>query len=260
MTDCYYLHSGIKKINYDDLPCGDVDQVGHNVTCCVRGSTCLSNGLCQNAGGNGYYSADCTDPTLEDPACQVRCGEPNLLKTLLTLPDSSILGTGGLAGSQVTYNSTTKLWACCSYNGGEPDCSVATDEIFPAPAPSKLTTIMVLPTTGTATYSTPSATATTALITTTTTPSPSSSTSGISSGAAAGIGVGAGAGIILVATAIAFVLFKRRRHSNTKLLNSAGNGSSRQALVGELGNERMIGELDGGRTMYELASNSRLKP
>ncbi|KAJ5890964.1 uncharacterized protein N7473_007192 [Penicillium subrubescens] len=250
MADCFYLHSGIKKINYDDLPCGDVDQLGHNVTCCVRGSTCLSNGLCQNAGGNGHYSADCTDPTLEDPACQVRC----------EFADIGILGTGGLAGSQVTYNSTTKLWAYCSYNGGEPDCSIATNEVFPAPAPSSLTTIMVLPTTGAATYSTPSATATTPLVTITTTPSPSSSSSGISSGAATGIGIGAGAGIILVASAIAFVCFKRRRHSNTKSLNSAGNVSSQQALVGELGNETMIGELDGGRTMYELASTSRLKP
>jgi hypothetical protein len=75
MANCYYLHSSIKKINYDDLPCEDVDQTGRNATCCVRGSTCMSNGLCQNAGGDGYYSGDCTDPTLEDPVCQIRCGQ-----------------------------------------------------------------------------------------------------------------------------------------------------------------------------------------
>lgn len=34
----------------------------------------MSNGICQNADKNGYYSADCTDPTLQDPKCQNRCG------------------------------------------------------------------------------------------------------------------------------------------------------------------------------------------
>lgn len=83
MADCYFLHSNLKKINYDDLPCEDVNQAGRNVTCCVRGSTCMSNGLCQNAGGDGYYSADCTDPTLEDPSCQTRCGRYTLWQTTL---------------------------------------------------------------------------------------------------------------------------------------------------------------------------------
>lgn len=74
MATCYDLHLGAININYSDLPCEDVSQVGHNVTCCVRGSVCMSNGICQNADKNGYYSADCTDPTLQDPKCQNRCG------------------------------------------------------------------------------------------------------------------------------------------------------------------------------------------
>lgn len=75
MAACYDLHLGAININYSDLPCEDVSQVGHNVTCCVRGSVCMSNGICQNSDKNGYYSADCTDPTLQDPKCQNRCGQ-----------------------------------------------------------------------------------------------------------------------------------------------------------------------------------------
>jgi hypothetical protein len=32
MADCYFLHSNVKKINYDDLSCEEINQVGHNVT------------------------------------------------------------------------------------------------------------------------------------------------------------------------------------------------------------------------------------
>lgn len=85
MASCYDLHSGQVNINYNDLPCADVDQVGHNVTCCVRGGTCMSNGLCENANGDGYYAADCTDPTMQDPRCMTRCGSCACLHMLLEL-------------------------------------------------------------------------------------------------------------------------------------------------------------------------------
>jgi hypothetical protein len=166
----------------------------------------------------------------------------------------SIVPAGGLAGAQVTYNSTSKLWACCTYNGGQPDCSEPTDEVFPAPGPSSLKTIIYLPTTGSATYSTPSATATSVSNTNTSSTSLSSS-SDISPGAAAGIGVGVGAGIILAAAAIAFVISKRRRLSKINKLNPADSEPSQQPIVAELVNERIIPELDNGRTLHELANS-----
>ncbi|CEO58744.1 hypothetical protein PMG11_03448 [Penicillium brasilianum] len=237
MANCYYLHSSVKKINYDDLPCGDVDQVGHNTTCCVRGSTCMSNGLCQNAGGDGYYSADCTDPTLEDPACQTHCG--------------------GFAGAQVVYNSTSKLWACCSYNGGQPNCSSTTDEVFAAPAPADLIRVIQLPVTGSATYSTSKSSATS--VPSSSTPSAlSTSSSAITPGAAAGIGVGAGVGVILVAGAFAFCFFKRRRQSASNKLNLFDDGRPQQREVSEVESKAIVPELYGGPALHELHPSGRI--
>lgn len=84
MVDCYSLHLGVIEVNYADLPCENVVEVNRNVTCCVRGSACMGNGICQNSNGHGYYTADCTDPTMQDPACQTRCGQKGPLIMLCT--------------------------------------------------------------------------------------------------------------------------------------------------------------------------------
>ncbi|KAJ5533141.1 hypothetical protein N7494_009693 [Penicillium frequentans] len=237
MATCYDLHLGAININYSDLPCEDVSQVGHNVTCCVRGSVCMSNGICQNADKNGYYSADCTDPTLQDPICQNRCG--------------------GLAGSQITYNSTSGLWACCSYNGGKSNCSEPTDQLFPAPGPSSLTSLQYLPTTGSATYSTLATSISTS--SNTALSSCSSSSSNIGSGAAAGIGVGAGVGVIIIATAVAFLISKRRRNTQTDdiqrdVVFPASTKSDPWNNMRELDNKPLARELDGEDSLPELPS------
>ncbi|KAJ5148118.1 hypothetical protein N7526_001470 [Penicillium atrosanguineum] len=70
MANCYSLHLGAININYSDAPSEDVNQVGHNVTCCVRGSTCMSNGIYKNSNSDRHYTADYTDPTLQDPSYQ----------------------------------------------------------------------------------------------------------------------------------------------------------------------------------------------
>ncbi|KAJ5127909.1 hypothetical protein N7448_008688 [Penicillium atrosanguineum] len=70
MANCYSLHLGAININYSDAPSEDVNQVGHNVTCCVRGSTCMSNGIYKNSNSDRQYTADYTDPTLQDPSYQ----------------------------------------------------------------------------------------------------------------------------------------------------------------------------------------------
>ncbi|KAJ5199510.1 hypothetical protein N7491_011284 [Penicillium cf. griseofulvum] len=156
---------------------------------------------------------------------------------------------GGRVGAQVTYDPTSKLWACCTYNEGKQNCSEPTDEVFPAPDPSSLEIIIHLPATGPAIYPAPSAT--TKSVSNTNTSSISIS-SNVSPGSAAGIGIGVGAGIILAAAAIAFVLFKRRRLSKTNKLDTGESGPTQQPRVGELGYEPIIRELEDGHRLYEL--------
>ncbi|KAE8138618.1 hypothetical protein BDV38DRAFT_244136 [Aspergillus pseudotamarii] len=191
---CYTLHSGKISSNFDvDSACGVANSTHPYVQCCVKGDYCMSNGICQyqNDGVPGYYAADCTDPTLQDPACMTRCG--------------------GHEFSDLTYDEASGLWACCSYNSdGKKNCSNPTDERFPAPMPSDLATIQYLPSTGTPSYPTATASTTSATSNGTSTPS-SHSSSQIGAGAAAGIGVGVGAGVFLIAITAAFLYFRRRK-------------------------------------------------
>ncbi|KAJ5674495.1 uncharacterized protein N7477_004429 [Penicillium maclennaniae] len=261
MANCYSLHLGAININYSDAPCEDVTQAGHNVTCCVRGSTCMSNGICKNTNGDGHYTADCTDPTLQDPHCQNHCGQYSFCvsgdgqDSKLT---SRILGrAGGLAGSQITYNSTSGLWACCSYDGGVPNCSEPTDELFAAPGPSNLKTVLYLPKTGTISYSTSAATATSVSNTSTSSVS-SSSSSTVSPGTAAGIGAGVGVGIFLIGLVIAFVIFKRRKSTAMTTTTNITPDTSlfyQQHVLRELDNKPVVSEMDTGRSLPELASH-----
>lgn len=223
----------------------------------------MSDGICENANGDGYYSADCTDPTLQDPACQNHCGR---YPTFCYSEDGSycklifVLRKGGLAGSQITYNSTSGLWACCTYNGGKSDCSEPSDELFAAPGPSSLKSVLYLPTTGSVTYSTPAATATSIGNTHTSSASTSSPSSSIGPGAAAGIGVGVGAGLILIAAVVAFFIFNRRRPMRTDTTMPADAGFHQKLEPRELDNKSMIPEMDNGHALSELASNSLSGP
>ncbi|KAJ6088367.1 hypothetical protein N7486_009628 [Penicillium sp. IBT 16267x] len=165
---------------------------------------------------------------------------------------------GGLAGSQITYNSTSGLWACCSYNGGKANCSEPTDQLSPAPGPSSLQSLQYLPTTGSATYSTLATSTSTSSKTALSPYSPSSSN--IGSGAAAGIGVGAGVGVIIIATAVAFLISKRRRNRQTDFIQQgvvfpASLKSDPRNSLRELENKSLVRELGGEGSLPELPSN-----
>ncbi|OGM47438.1 hypothetical protein ABOM_002647 [Aspergillus bombycis] len=191
---CYALHAGKISSNFEvDSACGVANSTNPHVQCCVKGDYCMSNGIChyKHSGGSGYYAADCTDPTLQDPACMTRCG--------------------GHAFSDLTYDESSGLWACCSYNSdGKANCSNPTDEKFPAPVPSDLATIQYLPSTGTPSYPTATSSTTSTASDVSSTPS-SNPSSHIGAGAAAGIGVGVGAGVFLIAMTGAFFYFRRRK-------------------------------------------------
>jgi hypothetical protein len=78
MEACYSMHKGIISKNVAVIPCGITNTTNPHVTCCVRGDWCMSDSICHfnnTDGDSGYYRADCTDPTLQDPACATRCGE-----------------------------------------------------------------------------------------------------------------------------------------------------------------------------------------
>ncbi|KAE8141667.1 hypothetical protein BDV38DRAFT_237302 [Aspergillus pseudotamarii] len=187
---CYSLHSDRISSNFDaDLPCGIPNSTYPHVQCCVKGDYCMSNGIChyyKNNSDQGYYTADCTDPTLQDSACMTRCGAQ--------------------PGSIIAYDENTGLWACCTYTSdGKSNCSNLSDEKFPAPAPSKLVTMQYLPPTGTPEYATPTDVMSTPLV--------NSTSNQIGAGAAAGIGVGVGVGVFLLATTAAFFYIRRRRSS-----------------------------------------------
>lgn len=118
-------------------------------------------------------------------------------KTLITLQP------GGKHRADLTYNTTKGFWACCGVNpDGTANCHDQTDEIFPAPPPTWLTTIQYLPPEGTPTYATSPPTST---------PHSSSSTSAVSAGTAAGIGIGAGLGVVFLAGAIAFFFLRDKK-------------------------------------------------
>lgn len=172
----------------------------------------------------------------------------------------SIHCIGGHAGSQVLYNSTSNLWACCSYDGGKPDCSNPTNETFAAPGPASLKTIINLPKTGNITSFTPSSTAKSH--SSTSSSSSSSSSPSISRGVAAGIGVGAGFGVVLITILIAFIFIRRRRHARDMVKpyeslsvpqkqHMVDFGSDKQPVTCEM-DTNVIRQLDNGKMCHEM--------
>ncbi|KAJ9311111.1 hypothetical protein DTO271D3_8600 [Paecilomyces variotii] len=205
MSGCWAMHSGtIQRISVD-VPCGRTNSTHPYVTCCVAGDYCLSNSICEHVstdGTKGYYNADCTDPTLQDPACGTRCG--------------------GRRESDLVFIQDRGVWACCTSDNGTIDCNNPSIEVYPGPATADLATIQYVPATGTPTYPAPTGTATsTSNATVTQTPS---SSSGVSPGAAAGIGVGVGAGVALAAFMIAFLFMRNRRQAQGRSSATAPAG------------------------------------
>lgn len=237
-TPCYGMHSSSITQIGADLPCGVPNSTSSYVACCVNGDYCMSDSLCKyirSDGTQGYYNADCTDPTLQDPACgATRCGaiRPPLKPTRMKLTEVRRRPRH----SDLVYNDTTSYWACCWNSETQKiDCDNPSNEVYPIPAPSKLATTQYLPKTesGTPTYTTATATATT-----TTIASPSATTTGnnngsaesstgVSAGAAAGIGIGVGAAVVIIAAAALFVFFRRRTSKHGSSIPSGGYSGSR---------------------------------
>ncbi|KAL3495810.1 hypothetical protein BJX62DRAFT_233074 [Aspergillus germanicus] len=202
MDACYSMHKGIISKNVAVIPCGVTNTTNPHVTCCVRGDWCMSDSICHfnnTDGDSGYYRADCTDPTLQDPACATRCGSRKL--------------------SDIRYNSSSGFWGCCNYDAdGKVDCDGPSTEIFPGPDPADLVQIQYLPEEGTPTYSAGDTTdtSTNGTINTSsgsdgTDESTSESSSSVSIGAAVGGGVGAGLGLFFILFAVMFLVRRRRR-------------------------------------------------
>ncbi|KAJ0414916.1 hypothetical protein BJY00DRAFT_318317 [Aspergillus carlsbadensis] len=246
MDACYSMHKGIISKNVAVIPCGVSNTTNPHVTCCVRGDWCMSDSICHfnnTDGGSGYYRADCTDPTLQDPACATRCGSRTL--------------------SDIRYNSSSGFWGCCNYDAeGKADCDGTSTEIFPGPDPADLVQIQYLPEEGTPTYAVADAaeTSTNGTISAsggeseTESGSGSGSSSSVSIGAAVGGGVGAGLGLFFILFAVVFLVRRRRRagkeaeKGSIYVQEEESHGQSPAMAIHELGktDSRIpAGELEG---------------
>ncbi|KAL4977174.1 hypothetical protein BDW66DRAFT_132992 [Aspergillus desertorum] len=234
MDACYSMHKGIISKNVAVIPCGVTNKTNPHVTCCVRGDYCMSDSICHwnNTGSDGYYRADCTDPTLQDPACATRCGARHL--------------------SDIKYNYTTGFWSCCNYDSdGKANCDEPSSEIFPGPAPDRLVEIQYLPDEGTPEYAV--AQPQNSSVSNESSPESSSSPS-VSVGAAVGGGVGAGLGLFLILLAVFFLVQRRRGREAGKrhnLYNTITKEGEPQPLSSFRGGELPATEPRGTRNHPE---------
>ncbi|RHZ47800.1 uncharacterized protein CDV56_104100 [Aspergillus thermomutatus] len=208
-----------------------------HVPCCVSGDYCLSNSICLGTNSKNesfYYTADCTDQTLTDPACVPRCGGRN--------------------SAFITYTDKGS-WACCENTStGAVNCSDPSDEVYPGPAPSKLVTVQFLLASGTPTYVVQATLAETGSSSSIGSSSATeSSSSGLGVGPAAMIGVFATAGLVLVVTAVALCFLRvrvtRRRPATIKQSHSGYEDSS-SMLAARVGPRFISGS--AARPVYEL--------
>ncbi|KAL2837182.1 hypothetical protein BJY01DRAFT_251601 [Aspergillus pseudoustus] len=234
MDACYSMHKGIISKNVAVIPCGVTNTTNPHVTCCVRGDWCMSDSICHfnnTEGESGYYRADCTDPTLTDPACATRCGSRKL--------------------SDIRYNSSSGFWGCCNYDAnGTVDCDGPSTEIFPGPDPADLVQLQYLPEEGTPTYAVAAASATSVNSSTVSASGEGENSSGSSSvsfGAAVGGGVGAGLGLFFILIAVFWLVRRRRR---------AGGEAEKGAVYVKEEEEppRPVSQ----RMIYELGKTSRI--
>ncbi|KAL9591465.1 MAG: hypothetical protein Q9179_007694, partial [Wetmoreana sp. 5 TL-2023] len=173
---------------------------------------------------------------------------------------ADLAGLASYWATDVVYNRTTGLWACCFGDRGTRNCNYPTDDTFQAPPPEELKTIASStsdPGTSSPTSSASQLRTTTSSAAPSATPNSSSTPqtthnpcaesggcpSSLSSGAKAGIGVGATiAGLALIA--MIFFMFRRRAHKGH-------GGSVKQApskdVSGEAANTGPPKELHGER-------------
>lgn len=172
-------------------------------SCCFPWDTCLPSGFCR--ANTTYYTALCTDQTLQDEVCQRGCG--------------------GLYRTSLQYDTGSASWKCC--NQEDRTCSTATNATFDAPAPQQLlaqtrTIVDFIPTSTAAlrsTSSTPRTSTSSSTNSSTSSTSPvstsassSAETIGLSTGARAGIGAGLAVLVIGLIAGLVWWLLKRKKN------------------------------------------------
>ncbi len=197
--------------------------------CCEVGSECLDEQICHNPknavpGGSGYYIGLCTvlrtllptvwkaranftsqDATYKAPSCSSRCTDDYW--------------------GDVTYNSSTNLWACCGTNEA---CDNPTNETFLASPPQQLLAAASSQSATTAASTSISTSISSATMTVTSTPlAIVSQTSSLNDGAKAGIGVVAALAALAIIALLAWVILLRKRlRSHGQARYVAGKGDS----------------------------------
>lgn len=217
MVQCYYKNDDnpnlIQSINSG--VCEGSGSAAGFFSCCFPWDTCLPDGICYT--NTTYYTALCTDSTLQDASCQHGCG--------------------GLYRTGLRYSDASADWICC--NKDNPTCSTGTNATFNAPAPQQLLTqtrtiVDFIPS------STPTSTSTSQATSSTSSASSNASGStvssheertGLSTGAKAGIGIGAA---VLVMALLAGLVFWLLRRKNSARSASAPHTSAPPAWVSEV--------------------------
>ncbi|SPO07722.1 uncharacterized protein DNG_10417 [Cephalotrichum gorgonifer] len=196
---CYFLDGSVAPIVW---PC-DNSTTGAS-TCCPAGSTCYSNGVCQDEKGGvtDFLRAGCTDPTWDDPACLAEC---------LDFSPEKIIGIRPCDGITRGTN------YCCddgSQGRGSFHCCATSSSLFTigTAAPTILAEMPISWTSST--MSTTSSDSTPTNETPTPNPSPEEpapGTGGSSSNLGVGLGAGLGVGLPAMAAVIGGLLFLARR-------------------------------------------------
>lgn len=248
---CYVGHNSTIE-PWSQVPCGDIQEGVQS--CCQDGDICLENSMCHFthplAHTSGYYTGGCTDPDFIAPVCLSYCGDKPT--------------------SDVAYNRTTDLWACC-YGLGVLNCDLTNDQTFQAPPPESLTRIVSSTvdssssSTSTSSATKPSTTSasTSTSASTATLPSASSPAanvnSGLSGGAKAGIGVGVAiAGLVLLGILLISIQRLRRRRSTGQVEKKTKRERSADKPPPQELDTRQQAELDS-KTRSELDSRMRLE-
>ncbi|KAF2124077.1 hypothetical protein P153DRAFT_361690 [Dothidotthia symphoricarpi CBS 119687] len=232
-AQCYAIN-GTAYPDSRYVPCNKTAAAsGQHTACCAPTDVCLTNGLCQEAGGNKastnlFWRNGCTDPTWNDAACAKHCD-----------------GMGDPMSHAIHYCLTSDAW-CCPTGAlrdiGTPlntTCCTITDLEFTAPDPVVYTTANLAVAISTIAGSASSSSATRVSIGTlsssalstgasTSQPSSSSQNSQASQTAAAGSGsssktgiyVGVPLGIALLAAIGVIAWFLRKRKARAAAVNS----------------------------------------
>ncbi|KAL8664366.1 MAG: hypothetical protein Q9168_007918 [Polycauliona sp. 1 TL-2023] len=251
-SGCYVIHKHNQIEQWSQSPCGD-PSTGPQA-CCQYGQICVGSSICRFtgafAGSSGYYTGGCTDKTFKDAACLGQCGT--------------------LGASDIVFNSSTGLWACCSRkNIGGPDCSVPLlDTTFQAPSPQDLKGTFLAPLQGqpaeypsTSDMSSTQSTSSTAASATPPSSAGSSAASptpsgGLSGGQKAGIGVGGAIAWFSLMALLYWFWWRRRRGRKNAGFEpekpSLKPPAARTALLEEEKPNHL--ELDSKQKPYELDS------